>query len=133
MSNEIRVVDELGQVITVPQLRDKSFLKHLPDDDLESIAYTAKTLKNPIKNIDDEIKTRLSKGAQFVHISQVETTRQLVDNDNDQTKADFYKKYGLEAFVLKTPAQLKKQFGESIKEDLDRIVVYEKSNRVKYD
>ncbi|MDN6899544.1 hypothetical protein [Oenococcus sicerae] len=133
MSNEIRVIDELGQVITVAQLRDKHFVSDLSNEDLEAVAYTAKALKNPIKNIDDEIKKRLTNGTQFVHISTSEVSKQTLDSDDDKVKQAFYNKYGLAAFVVKSPTQLKKQFGESIQDDLDKVIVYITQNRVQYE
>ncbi|KGH66816.1 hypothetical protein X291_02265 [Oenococcus oeni IOEB_C23] len=133
MSNEIRVIDEVGQVANVSQLRSKAFISELSNEDLESIAYTIKALKNPIKNVEDETKKRLINGSQFVHIHLTEANRQLLNGDNDQTKKKFYQKYGLDAFVLKSPTQLKKKFGDVIQEDLDGVVVYEKQSRVKFD
>ncbi len=133
MSNEIRVIDEVGQVANVSQLRSKAFISELTNEDLENVAYTAKALKNPIKNIDDEVKKRLANGSQFVHISTSEVSKQTLASDDDKVKQAFYNKYGLAAFVVKSPTQLKKQFGESIQADLDKVVVYSTQNRVKYD
>ncbi len=133
MTNEIRIVDQYGVTASVAQLRDKKFVSQLSNEDLENIAYTAKALKNPIKNIDDEIKARLTAGTQFVHISYTEATHQLLDGDDPKVKQAFYNKYGLDALVVKSPTQLKKLFGEAIQEDLDRVVIYDKQNRVKFD
>ncbi|MFT8753281.1 MAG: hypothetical protein ABF750_09300 [Oenococcus oeni] len=133
MSNEIRVIDEVGQVANVSQLRSKAFVSELSNEDLENVAYTAKALKSPIKNIDDEVKKRLANGSQFVHISTSEVSKQTLAIDDDRIKQAFYNKYGLGAFVVKSPTQLKKEFGEKIQADLDKVVVYTKQNRVKYD
>ena len=133
MSNEIRVIDEVGQVANVSQLRSKAFISELTNEDLENVAYTAKALKNPIKNIDDEVKKRLANGSQFVHISTSEVSKQTLASDDDKVKQAFYNKYGLAAFVVKSPTQLKKEFGEKIQADLDKVVVFSKQNRVKYD
>ncbi|MHA5111135.1 hypothetical protein ATX84_10680 [Oenococcus oeni] len=133
MSNEIRIIDQDGVTASVAQLRSKAFVSELTNEDLENVAYTAKALKNPIKNIDDEVKKRLANGSQFVHISTSEVSKQTLASDDDKVKQAFYNKYGLAAFVVKSPTQLKKQFGESIQADLDKVVVYSTQNRVKYD
>ncbi|MHA5139660.1 hypothetical protein R5P86_04445 [Oenococcus oeni] len=133
MSNEIRIIDQDGVTASVAQLRSKAFVSELTNEDLENVAYTAKALKNPIKNIDDEVKKRLANGSQFVHISTSEVSKQTLASDDDKVKQAFYNKYGLAAFVVKSPTQLKKQFGESIQADLDKVVVYITQNRVKYD
>ncbi|MHA5156633.1 hypothetical protein R5P94_00240 [Oenococcus oeni] len=133
MSNEIRIIDQDGVTASVAQLRSKAFISELTNEDLENVAYTAKALKNPIKNIDDEVKKRLANGSQFVHISTSEVSKQTLASDDDKVKQAFYNKYGLAAFVVKSPTQLKKQFGESIQDDLDKVIVYSTQNRVKYD
>ncbi|KGH90735.1 phage protein [Oenococcus oeni] len=133
MSNEIRIIDQDGVTASVAQLRSKAFVSELTNEDLENVAYTAKALKNPIKNIDDEVKKRLANGSQFVHISTSEVSKQTLASDDDKVKQAFYNKYGLAAFVVKSPTQLKKQFGESIQDDLDKVIVYITQNRVKYD
>ncbi|EFD87534.1 hypothetical protein ACFIUV_08510 [Oenococcus oeni] len=133
MSNEIRIIDQDGVTASVAQLRSKAFVSELTNEDLENVAYTAKALKNPIKNIDDEVKKRLANGSQFVHISTSEVSKQTLASDDDKVKQAFYNKYGLAAFVVKSPTQLKKEFGEKIQADLDKVVVFSKQNRVKYD
>ncbi|MHA5097188.1 hypothetical protein R5O99_08620 [Oenococcus oeni] len=133
MSNEIRIIDQDGVTASVAQLRSKAFISELTNEDLENVAYTAKALKNPIKNIDDEVKKRLINGSQFVHISTSEVSKQTLASDDDKVKQAFYNKYGLAAFVVKSPTQLKKEFGEKIQADLDKVVVFSKQNRVKYD
>ncbi|MHA5175019.1 hypothetical protein, partial [Oenococcus oeni] len=131
--NEIRIIDQDGVTASVAQLRSKAFISELTNEDLENVAYTAKALKNPIKNIDDEVKKRLINGSQFVHISTSEVSKQTLASDDDKVKQAFYNKYGLAAFVVKSPTQLKKEFGEKIQADLDKVVVFSKQNRVKYD
>ncbi|WP_080485345.1 hypothetical protein [Oenococcus oeni] len=126
-------MDQDGVTASVAQLRSKAFVSELTNEDLENVAYTAKALKNPIKNIDDEVKKRLANGSQFVHISTSEVSKQTLASDDDKVKQAFYNKYGLAAFVVKSPTQLKKQFGESIQDDLDKVIVFSKQNRVKYD
>ncbi|KGH56985.1 phage protein [Oenococcus oeni] len=133
MSNEIRIIDQDGVTASVAQLRSKAFVSELTNEDLENVAYTAKALKNPIKNIDDEVKKRLINGSQFAHISTSEVSKQTLASDDDKVKQAFYNKYGLAAFVVKSPTQLKKEFGEKIQADLDKVVVFSKQNRVKYD
>ncbi|MHA5106710.1 hypothetical protein R5O26_03365, partial [Oenococcus oeni] len=124
MSNEIRIIDQDGVTASVAQLRSKAFISELTNEDLENVAYTAKALKNPIKNIDDEVKKRLINGSQFVHISTSEVSKQTLASDDDKVKQAFYNKYGLAAFVVKSPTQLKKEFGEKIQADLDKVVVF---------
>ncbi|WP_080485575.1 hypothetical protein [Oenococcus oeni] len=126
-------MDQDGVTASVAQLRSKAFVSELTNEDLENVAYTAKALKNPIKNIDDEVKKRLANGSQFVHISTSEVSKQTLASDDDKVKQAFYNKYGLAAFVVKSPTQLKKEFGEKIQADLDKVVVFSKQNRVKYD
>ncbi|OIL61229.1 hypothetical protein ATX26_10265, partial [Oenococcus oeni] len=126
-------IDQDGVTASVAQLRSKAFVSELTNEDLENVAYTAKALKNPIKNIDDEVKKRLANGSQFVHISTSEVSKQTLASDDDKVKQAFYNKYGLAAFVVKSPTQLKKEFGEKIQADLDKVVVFSKQNRVKYD
>lgn len=133
MANEIRIVDEYGATATVAQLRDKKFVAGLSNDDLEAVAYTAKALKSPLKNIEDETKKRLQDGQQFTHISLTEARRQNIAQDDEKLKKAFVKKYGWGAVQVKTPTALKREFGEAIQEDLDKVVVYDTQQRAKFD
>ncbi|OIL89939.1 hypothetical protein [Oenococcus oeni] len=136
MSNELQIVDTNGEVLSIDnvitKLNDKAYLASLADEQIEQLAYIVQSIKSPTKKIDDELKTRLVKGNQFNHISLTEYQRTTI-KDTEENRNTFYKKYGLDAFVFRTPAQLKKKFGESIQDDLDKVIVCSTQNRVKYD
>jgi hypothetical protein len=133
MTNEIRLVDEWGTPTTITDLRKPEYLENLDTERLEDLAYTAKALATPIKNINNEVKARLDVGTQFVHITQTESHTKSLAQDDEKLKKAFVKKYGWDAVQVKTPTALKKQFGEAIQEDLDKVVVYDTQKRVKYD
>lgn len=132
MANETRIVDEDGVTATVAQLREKEFVSKLDTNTLEDLAYAVKSLKSPIKNVEEETKKRLKKGGQFNHISLTETTTKTIPN-NIENKNILYEKYGIDAFNIKSPKQLADTYGESIQKDISDMIVYTKSPRAKFD
>ncbi|KEP87868.1 hypothetical protein X279_05220 [Oenococcus oeni IOEB_0501] len=136
MSNELQIVDTNGEVLSIDnvitKLNDKAHLASLADEQIEQLAYIVQSIKSPTKKIDDELKTRLVKGTQFNHISLTEYQRTTI-KDTEENRNTFYKKYGLDAFVFRTPAQLKKKFGEKIESDINQAAKTDISQRVKYD
>lgn len=133
MANEITIIDDFGQNFGLSLLNDKEQLQGLTNEQLEDLVYLIKHLKVGISNVDKELKGRLDDGSQFKHISYGESSRQELPADDDKVKQAFYNKYGLDALVVKSPTQLKKQFGATIQEDLDKVVIHKTQNRVKYD
>ncbi|MFW6741491.1 hypothetical protein ACODRN_04865 [Leuconostoc mesenteroides] len=133
MANEITIIDDFGQKFGLSIMTDDTQLKQLDNATFEDLVYLIKYLKNGIKKTDAELKSRLDNGAQFKHISYGESSKQELPADDNKVKQAFYNKYGLDALVVKSPTQLKKQFGATIQEDLDKVVIHKTQNRVNYD
>ncbi|ADG41455.1 prophage pi3 protein 50 [Leuconostoc kimchii IMSNU 11154] len=133
MTNEVTVINEWGEAYTIDMLRDKKVVENMSADALHDLAYAIKALKTPIKNVEDAVKKKLDDGVEIKGISYTEASKQMLSSDDEALKKAFVKKYGWDAVQVKTPAQLKKRFGTDIQEDLDKVVVYETQNRVKYD
>lgn len=133
MANEITIIDDFGQNFGLSLLNDKKQLQGLTNEQLEDLVYLIKHLKVGVSNVDKELKERLDNGAQFKHISYGESNKQSLAQDDEALKKAFVKKYGWQAVEVKTPTKLKKEFGEAIQEDLDKVVVHETQKRVKYE
>lgn len=133
MANEITIIDDFGQKFGLSIMTDDVQLKQLDNTTFEDLVYLIKYLKNGIKKTDAELKSRLDNGTQFKHISYGESNKQSLAQDDEALKKAFVKKYGWQAVEVKTPTKLKKEFGEIIQEDLDKVVVHETQKRVKYE
>ena len=136
MTDGLQVIDTNGEVLSIDnvltKLNDVHYLASLPNEQIEQLAYIVQAIKSPTKKIDDELKDRLKKGGQFDHISLTEAHRTTIE-ETKEVRDQFYDKYGLEAFVLRTPTQLKKKFGEAVETDIKENAKTDISQRVKYD
>ncbi|CAH1855819.1 hypothetical protein [Convivina praedatoris] len=132
MANELMIVDQWGEKFGVKDLNDKKFLENITPQQLENIAYRKKEIDPALKKVDEVLKERLNKGEQFPHICFSETERSDIDQ-SEQTKIAFVKKYGWDAVEVKSPAKLKRKYGEDIQQDLDKVIVYTTGQRLKYE
>ena len=136
MNNELQVIDTNGEVLSIDdvltKLNNVNYLATLSNEQIEQLAYIVQAIKSPTKKIDDELKNRLKKGGQFDHISLTEAHRTTIE-ETKEIRDQFYKHYGLEAFVLRTPTQLKKKFGEAVEATIKDVADTKTSQRVKYD
>ena len=121
-----------GEKVAADQLT-RPMLKQVDDESLEELAYQAKMLKSLIKNVEDEMKTRLDEGKQFNRVSYTQRTKRIIPKDNNDLKQELVFKYGYDAVELKTPTALQRKYGDVIKEDLERITVLESTNAVKWE
>lgn len=133
MANEVTVINEWGEAYTLDMLRDKKTVAKMSADALHDLAYAIKSLKTPMKNVEDAVKAKLDDGVEIKGISYTESTRKSLAVDDEKLKMDFVEKYGWGAVQVKTPTQLEKQYGEAIKEDLEKVVIYDTQKRVKYE
>lgn len=133
MTNEVTVINEWGEAYTLDMLRDKKTVDNLSPEALHDLAYAIKSLKAPIKNVEDAVKKKLDEGVEIKGISYTEANKAMLSADDEKLKKAFVKKYGWGAVQVKTPTQLKKLYGEAIDEDLEKVVVYETQKRVKYE
>lgn len=133
MTNEVTVINEWGEAYTLDMLRDKKTVENLSPEALHDLAYAIKSLKAPIKNVEDAVKKKLDEGVEIKGISYTEANKAMLSADDEKLKKAFVKKYGWGAVQVKTPTQLKKLYGEAIDEDLEKVVVYETQKRVKYE
>lgn len=133
MTNEVTVINEWGEAYTLDMLRDKKTVDNLSPETLHDLAYAIKSLKAPIKNVEDAVKKKLDEGVEIKGISYTEANKAMLSADDEKLKKAFVKKYGWGAVQVKTPTQLKKLYGEAIDEDLEKVVVYETQKRVKYE
>lgn len=131
MTHEMMIVNAYGEPTPVSEMLSKEYLDGLTTEQAESLAYQAKELKRPLKNVEDMIKERLNEGKQFKNISYSTSKRSAVDQ-SDETKMAFVKKYGWGAVSVNTPAQLKREFGKAIEEDLEKVIVYSEQKRLTY-
>lgn len=133
MTNEVTVINEWGEAYTLDMLRDKKTVEKMSAESLHDLAYAIKSLKTPMKNVEDAVKAKLDDGVEIKGISYTEATRKSLAADDEKLKKAFVKNYGWGAVQVKTPTQLEKQYGEAIKADLEKVVIYDTQKRVKYD
>ncbi|KRN75648.1 hypothetical protein IV73_GL000138 [Weissella kandleri] len=120
--NELKIVTEFGEIYGMSQLT-KQQIANMSNDQLEEFAYISKYIEPTFKAAKDELKRRFETGQKFNHAQYTESMRATIP-DNEKNKQAFFKKYGLDAFAIKTPKQLKTKFGEDIESDLDKVTVY---------
>lgn len=120
--NELKIVTEFGEKFGLSELTKENIAK-MSNEQLEEFAYISKYIEPTFKAAKEELKTRFESGQQFKHAQYTESMRATIP-DNDQNREAFYKKYGLKAFAIKSPAQLKKTLGDEVEIDLDKVTVY---------
>ncbi|MCK8605161.1 hypothetical protein LNP18_03480 [Leuconostoc citreum] len=133
MANEVTVINEWGEAYTLDMLRDKKTVENMSAESLHDLAYAIKSLKAPMKNVEEAVKSKLDEGVEIKGITYTEASKSMLASDDEKLKQDFVKKYGWDSVQVKTPTQLKKRFGTDIEEDLEKVVVYETQKRVKYE
>ncbi len=129
--NEITLINEDGEKMTFANMVPAA-LEKTDNESLEELGYMSKILKARFKDIDAEIKKRLDDGQQFGRVEYVERTKKMIPQDDNDLKQQFIFKYGYDAVELKSPTQLRKQFGKAIEEDLEAITVFDTTNVVKW-
>jgi len=133
MANEVTVVNEWGEAYTLDMLRDKKTVENMSAESLHDLAYAIKSLKAPMKNVEEAVKSKLDEGAEIKGISYTNYEKKTVTKPSNKKLRELVLKYGWDVVTLKTPKQLQDRFGEDIKKDLEDIVVYETQKRVKYE
>ncbi|MHB9627354.1 hypothetical protein ACX9YQ_07525 [Weissella cibaria] len=129
--NEITLINEDGEKMTFANMVPAA-LEKTDNESLEELGYMAKILKARFKDIDAEIKKRLEDGQQFGRVEYVERNKKMIPQDDNDLKQQFIFKYGYDAVELKSPMQLRKQFGKAIEEDLEAITIFDMTNAVKW-
>lgn len=133
MTNEVTVINEWGEAYTLDMLRDKKTVEKMSAEALHDLAYAIKSLKTPMKNVEEAVKSKLDEGIEIKGITYTEASKSMLASDDEKLKQAFVKKYGWDSVQVKTPTQLKKRYGTDIEEDLEKVVVYETQKRVKYE
>jgi hypothetical protein len=119
--NELRVIDEMGQAYPIQDITAEH-LKKLSDEDLEQLAYAFKFLEKPVKEVSKEYKERVKNGSEMWKSSLKVSTKKEIPNSQNNKEA-FFRKYGLDAFDIKSPTKLKEAFGQRVEEDIDKVVL----------
>lgn len=130
MSNELRVIDEMGQAYPIQDITAEHLAK-LSDDDLEQLAYAFKFMKSAMKAVETDYRTRLLNGSQMWKAQLTTATKKEIP-DTLPIKQAFLNEYGLEAFELKSPTKLKKQFGARVEEHINKVVTETEIKKVKW-
>ncbi|GAK32116.1 prophage protein, partial [Weissella oryzae SG25] len=66
---------------------------------------------------------------EFNHANITTSTTLKTGDLTSTVKAEFLKDWGWDAFELKSPAKLKKRFGSDIEKDIERVGVYDTTER----
>lgn len=130
MSNELRVIDELGQAYPIQDITAEH-LALLNDDDLEQLAYAFKFLKGAMKAVETDYRNRLLNGSNMWKAKLTTSVKKEIP-DTLPIKQYFFERYGFDAFELKSPTKLKKQFGERVNEDIEKVVTESEIKKVKW-
>ncbi|WP_349533969.1 hypothetical protein [Leuconostoc citreum] len=133
MANEVTVVNEWGQGYTLDMLRDKKVIEKLDPEELHDLAYAVKSLKTPIKNVEEVVKAKLDEGVEIKGIAYTEYSKKSIVSDDEKYKKALVKKYGWGALDFKSLTQLKKLFGDEVENDLEQIIIHDTQHRVKYE
>lgn len=129
--SEIKVIDEFGEIFPLDNFSPE-YLKNVDNEQLEDVAYISRIVKKALANPEKELKARLGDGTKFNRVEMGHSTKRMLPQDDDKIKKAFVKKYGWDAVQVKTPAQLEKVFGDGIKEDLGKVTVLDKTERIKW-
>lgn len=130
MSNELRIIDELGQAYPIQDITAEH-LANLSDDDLEQLAYAFRFLEKPTKVVKEGYRDRLLNGANMWKATIATSIKKDIP-DTLPIKQAFLNKYGLDAFEIKSPTKLKKQFGQQVEEDIEKVVRTSEIKKVKW-
>ncbi|WP_417852589.1 hypothetical protein [Weissella viridescens] len=121
--NEPILITDMGEKIT-PEMLTKSSVEKMDDEYLTELARYIKLAKSQLDQPEKELKKRLDKNEKVANVSYDMSTTRGVIPDSAENKAAFFKKYGLDAFEIKTPKKLRDKFGSDIQDDLDRVTIY---------
>ncbi|MCW0953271.1 hypothetical protein OIT44_04170 [Weissella ceti] len=130
MSNELRIIDEMGQAYPIQDITAEHLAK-LSDDDLEQLAYAFRFLEKPTKVVKEGYRDRLLNGAKMWKATVATSIKKDIP-DTLPIKQAFLNEYGLDAFELKSPTKLKKQFGQRVEEHIEKVVKETKIKKVKW-
>ncbi|MHD0286822.1 hypothetical protein [Weissella tructae] len=128
--NELRVIDEMGQAYPIQDITAEH-LKKLNDEDAEQLAYAFKFMKKAMKSVEEDYRNRLLNGSQMWRATLTTATKKEIP-DTLPIKQAFFNEYGLDAFELKSPTKLKKQFGERVEEHIEKVVSETEVKKVKW-
>lgn len=129
--NDLKIITADGEKIEFSTLT-KDVLAQTSDEAIAELAHYLKRVTALAKNVDAEVKGRLDDGKKLNGISYTKRTKQTLPQSIENKNA-FVKKYGIAAFDIKSPTQLKKVFGEQIEDDLSKVVVLEEGKSIKYE
>lgn len=121
--NEPILITDMGEKIT-PEMISKSNVEKMSDDQIVELSRYLKLAMKQLGTPEKELKKRLDKQGNVSGITYDTSTTRGEIPENDVNKQAFFKKYGLDAFEIKSPKKLKDKFGSDIQEDLDKVVVY---------
>ncbi|WP_349582128.1 hypothetical protein [Leuconostoc citreum] len=65
MANEVTVINEWGEAYTLDMLRDKKTVENMSAEALHDLAYAIKSLKAPMKNVEEAVKSKLDEGIEI--------------------------------------------------------------------
>ncbi|MBS0950538.1 hypothetical protein JK159_09280 [Weissella minor] len=121
--NEPILITDMGEKIT-PETLSKSNVEKMSDDQIVELSRYLKLAMKQLGTPEKELKKRLDKQDNVSGITYDTSTTRGEIPENDVNKQAFFKKYGLDAFEIKSPKKLKEKFGSDIQEDLDKVEVY---------
>ncbi|MCB6841028.1 hypothetical protein LIX87_08575 [Weissella viridescens] len=124
--NEPILITDMGEKIT-PDLLEN--IDKMNDEQLVELTRYSKLATNLLSKPEKELKKRLDARGEVAGMKYKDETRGIIP-ENDANKKAFMNKYGLDAFQIKTPKQLKDKFGSDIQSDLDKVVVYKHIKKV---
>ncbi|MBS0950365.1 hypothetical protein JK159_08350 [Weissella minor] len=129
--NEPILITDMGEKIT-PEMFEKDYIKSLSDEQAVEFARFCKLMKSlldlPVKDVERRAKENEDGVVGKVHYKPIKP--KTVISDTEETKQAFWNKYGWKAFDIKSETQLKKEFGESIKEDISKVATYQEQQRL---
>jgi len=126
------IVNDYGEKIDMQQLHSE-MLDETDVQSLEELAYEMKRWQALFKNVESEVKLRLARDpAAFEHVRYGER-KSTVLPDTQPVKELFAKEFGIDAFELKSPTKLRKQFGASVEERLAELTETTLTAVLKYD
>lgn len=124
--NEPILITDMGEKIT-PDLLEN--IDKMNDEQLVELTRYSKLATNLLSKPEKELKKRMDAQGEVAGLKYKDETRGVIP-ENDANKQAFMNKYGLDAFDIKSPKQLKDKFGSDIQEDLDKVVVYKHIKKI---
>lgn len=128
MEQGLKIVTEYGEFIQPSMLTPESINK-LSDEQLEAITEYIRLFASYKAKLETELKQRINNGSSFEHATTTTSTSLKTGDLPSTAKAEFLKNWGWDAFELKTPAKLKKRFGSDIEKDIEKVGVYDTTEK----